>query len=520
MSTEALRPGRPADPFGGEWDVVVLGGGVAGLIAARRAALRGESVLLLEASERFGGAVGLMPLAAPDGGRLEGLLLERGAESFATRSPAVPRLLEELGMADRVEAVSDAGSWIVGVEGEQLSAAPSPALSLLGIPGDLAAPDVRAFLGEVEAERAAERDARPAGTPARDMTLGALVRDRMGDAVLERLVAPVVTGVYSTHPDEIDAAVVHPGLIPELERRGSLAGAVAALRASSPAGAAVAGVRGGVGAIAVELEAQAREAGASLVTGARATGLARNGDGSLTVTAEVQGPEGRERRDVRARSLVLAVPAGAGQPLLESLAPGITEEAGSGTAEGGVVVLVTLCFAAGTASASALASGPRGNGVLVSPAARGIGSEGAPRSLAKALTHSTSKWPWLRAEAGGREAVRLSFNAADLAQIGAPEAGIGPGAVGAPSERLAERALADASALLGVELSAEDLEGTGLASHRNTAPFAQSGHRESFQESVARWTADPRLEGVALAGAWFAGTGLAAVVGRSLEDRP
>lgn len=532
MSGDASGVAAAAEPLGAEYGLVVVGGGVAGLIAARRAALRGESVLLLESSERFGGAVGLMPLTAPDGGRAGELLLERGAESFATRSPAVPWLLAELGMEERIEPVSEAGSWIVGLEGGELSAAPSPALSLLGIPGDLAAPDVRAFLGEKAAERAAELDAQPAPDVPRDATLGALVRGRMGDAVLERLVAPVVTGVYSTHPDEIDAAVVHPGLIPALERHGSLAAAVSALRAAAPAGAAVAGVRGGIGSIALELEAQARQAAARLETGARVTGLARNADGTLTVTVlarragEISGggadeaPAGEDLRRVRADSIVLAVPAGAGQPLLESLAPGITAEAGGGTAEGAVVVLVTLCFAAGTPSAEALSSRPRGNGVLVSPAARGLGAEGSPRSLAKALTHSTAKWPWLRAEAGGREAVRLSFNAADLAALGAPEAEAEAGVVGAPSERLAQRALADAAALLGVRLSAQDLEGTGLATHRNTAPFAKSGHRESFQESVARWTADPRLEGVALAGAWFAGTGLAAVVGHSLEGRP
>ncbi|MES1169769.1 MAG: protoporphyrinogen oxidase, partial [Leifsonia sp.] len=75
------------------------------------------------------------------------------------------------------------------------------------------------------------------------------VRRRMGPAVLEQLVAPVVRGVHSTSPDELPLDRAAPGLASALAREGSLSHAVASLRERSPAGSQVAGIRGGVGLV-------------------------------------------------------------------------------------------------------------------------------------------------------------------------------------------------------------------------------------------------------------------------------
>ena len=92
---------------------LVVGGGVAGLTAARDLAAAGLRVTLVEASDHFGGAVGAHQVA--------GLVLDSGAESFATRSTAVPELLDELGLADRVVTPDPAGSWLYLPEGTILS---------------------------------------------------------------------------------------------------------------------------------------------------------------------------------------------------------------------------------------------------------------------------------------------------------------------------------------------------------------------------------------------------------------
>jgi phytoene dehydrogenase-like protein len=72
-------------------DVVVVGGGVAGLVAALECARLGLGVTLLEQAERPGGCVGRIDL--------DGLALDSGAESFATRNGSVAELAERLGLA-------------------------------------------------------------------------------------------------------------------------------------------------------------------------------------------------------------------------------------------------------------------------------------------------------------------------------------------------------------------------------------------------------------------------------------
>ena len=82
---------------------VVIGGGVAGLVAARRLAIHGAEVVLLEASDRLGGRVAAVTLG--------GLTVDVGAESFAVRGGTVRSLVDELGLGADVR--EPAGSaWV------------------------------------------------------------------------------------------------------------------------------------------------------------------------------------------------------------------------------------------------------------------------------------------------------------------------------------------------------------------------------------------------------------------------
>lgn len=73
----------------GPRDVVVIGGGVAGLVAARECARIGLRVTLLEAADAVGGAVASHTVG--------GLTLDSGAESFAVRAGAVADFVASLG---------------------------------------------------------------------------------------------------------------------------------------------------------------------------------------------------------------------------------------------------------------------------------------------------------------------------------------------------------------------------------------------------------------------------------------
>jgi len=437
----AATGGSPAD-------VVVVGGGVAGLVVARELARGGATVLLLEASDRLGGEVGRHTVAGID--------LDSGAESFATRGGTVAAYLDELGLADDVVLPDGRGAWVHEADGQ---AFPLPRTGLLGIPGDLTDPDVLQVIG-VEGAALAERlDAQPAEVGADETTVGPFIRARMGDAVLDRLVTPIVGGVHSRHPDDLLVDRVSPGLRRALLREGSLASAVLSLRALAPAGSAVAGLRGGNARLVDALVADLERLGVEMRLGAVVSALDAS---SVTVDGE----------RLVADAVVLAVGDGAGRAL-----------AGRASSAPGLITLVTLVV-----REPALDTGPRGTGVLVAPGALDV--------RAKALTHATVKWPWLADLAGGRHVLRLSYDS-PVVEPGTPDA------------ELRAVAIADAAVLLGVPIDPDAVEGWARVAW--DAPLAAA----VVDAEEARVAPVAPLDGVHRVGGAVAGRGLAAVIAQS-----
>ncbi|HEX5859774.1 MAG TPA: FAD-dependent oxidoreductase, partial [Microbacterium sp.] len=184
-------PDTPLDELAAharETRVVVVGGGIAGLVAAYECAKVGIRVVVLEQSDRVGGSV--------RSAEVGGLTLDVGAESYATRGGHVRALAEELGLGADIVLPAPGGAWVVGLPGSP-GAAPLPKGGVLGIPDNAWAEDVRRVIGWRGAWRAYVDRIRPPLTIGHEHSLGRLVRTRMGDAVLDRLVAPVTTGVYS-----------------------------------------------------------------------------------------------------------------------------------------------------------------------------------------------------------------------------------------------------------------------------------------------------------------------------------
>ncbi|NNH03129.1 NAD(P)-binding protein [Microbacterium ulmi] len=374
----------------------VVGGGVAGLVVARRLALAGADVVLHEASDRLGGTVARHVVG--------GIPLDAGAESFAVRGGSVAALLAELGLAGDIVDPRPGPAWLQPAEG---SPVPLPATALLGIPADPVAADVVAVVGEAAAMRAAELDAMPLGdVPA---TLGALVRERHGADVLDRLVTPVVRGVHSIHPDDVPIERAHPALRAALVEHGSLSAAVRSLRAAAPPGSAVAGLRGGMHRLPAALAEDAARAGVDIRLGSRVDAF----DAAMVVAARsVTAPAGEGRR----------------------------------------IHLVTLVV-----DQDELDAAPRGSGLLV--------AEGAPGIRARALTHATAKWEWLRESAAGRHVLRLSYD--DV-----------------PADPV-ETARTDAAALLGVALPRERVLDAARVSWTRPAPASPAPWAVVVGETVA-----------------------------------
>lgn len=493
---------------------LVVGGGVSGLLSAWELVRAGYEITLVEAGDSLGGCVAPRTVTLPEGHELT---LDAGAESFAVRTPAVRGLVEELGLGTAVVAPHPGGSWLYlppSGPGQGHRAVPAPRLGILGIPGDLDAPEVAEALGADALERA-RRDlegspggsldatspthARPGpssletwrqaveeGSP---VTVGAVVRDRLGEAVLQTLVAPVVAGVHSADPDTLDLRTVAPGLLEGLVREGSLVRAVAARRAAAPPGAVVASLRGGLHTLTEALAEDVLRAGARVLTGTRAVTLARAAADhrwTVDVTAGVGGTEA-----ITVDRVVVATDGPRAWDLLAPVSGGALSAADR-PQEGAGVALVTL-----VADAPGLDANPRGTGLLVSPAV-------SPDVVgAKALTHVSAKWDWARQELGGhRHVLRLSYGRV----TDAPDSA-NPG-YRTPEEDLRARALADATALTGVDV-AGGLVDSFVVRWKSALPAATTDHRARV-ESVRTWLGDqPGLDAV---GAWLSGTGLAAIV--------
>jgi len=403
---------------------VVVGGGVAGIVIARDLAAGGMRVTLLEASDRLGGKAVFHTVA--------GIELDAGAESFATRRGTVAKIAAEIGAP--VEQPREGGAWLQPSHGHPVTL---PATSLLGIPGTPLAEDVVKIIGYRGAFRAQLDTLMLGFRGSKQRNLGALVRQRMGRRVLDDLVAPVVQGIHSKHPDELDVDVVAPGLRTELLSTGSLSAAVRSLRGTSRAGSAVSGIRGGIAYLVARLGLDAERRGVQVRLNSPVASVERNG---VTLA---------DGEWVGADHVVLAT----------TLEP----------AAAASVALVTLVL-----DAPELDVAPRGTGMLVAAGAEGI--------AAKALTHSTAKWPWLAATLPAhRHVLRLSYNAPFPGDI-------------------EERARRDAESLLGVRI----------------APDAVLG------SDVVEWTPVPGRpaprEGVTIVGEAVSGTGLAAVIATARRE--
>lgn len=340
--------------------VAVVGGGITGLAAAvrlRDRAPAGTRITVYEQSAAPGGKLRT--------GSLADVPVEFGAESFLVRDPAggesaAVGLARRVGLGDHLRHPVT-GRAAIAVGGRLL---PVPTGTLVGVPGDLAAV---APVARVDAD--ADRDTgTPLLGPDDDVAVGHLVRRRLGDQVVDRLVDPMLGGVYAGRADRLSLATTMPALARAAREAHTLTGAVRVALAATPRrpGTPVfATVAGGMSRL---VTAAAEASGASLRLGTAVRELAPTATGWRLVLGPTRSPE-----LVEADAVVLAVPARPAARLLAPVSPLAARQVGA--LDYASVALVTLAL-----PAPAL---PDLSGLLV-PAGEG--------TLVKAATFFSTKW--------------------------------------------------------------------------------------------------------------------------------
>src|SRR5262245_61521047 len=201
--------------------VVVVGGGIAGLAAAHRLlelardARRPLDLVVLEATDRLGGTIRTE--------RVEGLLLEAGADSFISEKPWALALAERLGLGPRLCRTDDRFRQTYVVRGGRLR--PLPEGFVLMAPTrvwPVLASDVFSWRGKA---RLGLDPLLPRRAVPGDESLGSFVRRRLGREALERVVQPLVGGIYTADPDRLSLAATMPRFLAlEREHRSLILG--------------------------------------------------------------------------------------------------------------------------------------------------------------------------------------------------------------------------------------------------------------------------------------------------------
>ena len=532
---------NPLSNLPDEVDALVIGGGIAGLSAAWQLSQDGLKPLLVEARGYLGG------LIAP--GYIGPVQVDLGAETFVPRGVETAQMVAALGL----EALAPSG------DGARLFLPPNRANgesrwrlwrflrdAYLGIPADPGADDVVAVLGAKAAQRAAQDRhlGSEVGQGAEGETLAGFVAARMGQAVVDRLVRPIVAGIYTCDPAELATDTVTPGLRQATREHGCLADAVAFLLARSrkaTGGRSVDKcVRGGMFQLTAALSQAITTAGGTVLTRVGAQQLIAPDAASHGVSEDTAHGANCGASDSSGTpdssgywQVVLAptkpgptpssepVPAGAPRTLRTkrlvvacSALPALRLLASANLAA--LDTDITIPVGAPIARYSLLVDSPEldaapvGQGLLVAPASPASCADtqtepdqstpdtqaGAVESPvgAKALSHLNVKWPWIaQALASHQHLLRLSYG-----RLGQSE----------PQVSL-EQALADVRVLTGVTIHPEQVSEHKLVRWNGTLPPLPPSYRArigAFMSQVEN------IEGLAVTGAWVGGTGVNAVV--------
>ncbi|WP_152348793.1 protoporphyrinogen oxidase [Brevibacterium sp. CFH 10365] len=450
--------------------ITVVGGGVSGLAAAYRLSAD-HRVTVLEAGDRLGGCLRSTTL---DGAVSVGI--DTGAEASLNRRPETRGLAAELGL-DTVFPSTRHSSQVLS----RGSLHAIPKRTIMGVPAGAA--EVESLIGTEAASRlAAEELTDP--IDADDVSLGQFLSARLGDAIVDSLVDPLLGGVYAGRCRDLSLAETVPALLPAavegtsvLDLVGRLLAARDAQAASpdQPAEPVFLSFEGGINRLVPALREAIETRGGEVRLGAGVAGVDRDGERWI-----VRG----EGDDIESDGLVLATPAHVTAGLLTSVAPESASRLGE-IPYASTALVAALVDLGGTEL--------NGSGFLV-PATED--------TFIKASTFVSNKWPWTADHIpAGTALVRMSIG----------RFGDGPEVWSRFSdEEIIERAFADWQTISSRPES--QLVSAEVQRWNSALPQYLPGHAGRIADIDAQIAALPGLE---LAGSAFEGVGIPACIARA-----
>lgn len=297
-------------------DVVIIGGGIAGLAAAWELVQRGRRPLLLEAQRRVGGVI------LTD--HVDGFVVDAGPDALLIQKPAALNLCRELGLGDRLFPTLTPRTAFVVRKGRLV---PLPEASVLGIPtrvGPFVTTPLFSWGGKI---RMGMELFVPARRDVEDESIGSFMGRRFGQEAVTYLAEPLLAGIHAGDVNRLSMRAAFPRLIEAERTRGSVLRALSSMKkaAAKTSGGARAGVEqgafmslpGGVEEMVRALVSRLPEG--TIRTNASVATITRNAAFDVHLTSGERIP---------ARTVIVATPAWVAATLLQDVAPEIARLAG------------------------------------------------------------------------------------------------------------------------------------------------------------------------------------------------
>ena len=192
-------------------ELLIIGGGIAGLSAAFEAKKRGTSFVLVEAQPQLGGIIHTESES--------GFTIDAGPDAILAQKPAGIQLCQELGLTDRLMSTKPPRTAFVMRSGNLY---PLPEASVLGIPTKWAPFVASSLLSTIGKTRMSLDLVIPRNLSTMDESIASFFGRRFGPEAVSYLAEPLLAGIHAGNVDRLSVDALFPNLRDAERKYGSV----------------------------------------------------------------------------------------------------------------------------------------------------------------------------------------------------------------------------------------------------------------------------------------------------------